>query len=562
MKFSKKEIVIYSCLGLVFVALIVALFTIAFTYFPHEFINGDGSVNNPYQICTQEDLLGLAENVNHGNTYEGYYFTLQNDIHLTDDVVWKPIGYGNNVFKGCFNGNNKTVYNMHLNDGFEWNGFFGNVENIKDSCVIYNFNIDVCYAVLQENFDALGFVAARCTGNIDNIDVFGEMSVASNEFNKLGVIIGELNGNATNCHAAGLLHVDIKSLSERYVSGGFAILKGNLSNCYCEVKIEETLMSAGYISKLTTGGVVALYDKNDGKIDNCVNYFTIDSFGTTGGVIGRLSTKCTVSNCSSYGLIQVSGNNTSYLSGIIASASDKIKIINCKNNSPLSFETIYGAKHDLVVYMGGILGKGDGQIVNCSSTASLKITGCGKHYLGGLVGVFSGDITNSYASCKLSDLSENYNVCVGGLVGNLYGEVSNIVSCFSAGKIVFLSKTIFDDEVNGTDNVGFLFGEVECGINSSNLYYSSEISKRQEVNFYNTNSIVGKSSENNYQILSNSSTDLTEEKLYSGDDLVSLNRYISEEDVLINLQNVWVYSVGNHPTLYFEIVGGFESDYE
>ncbi|MCD7824752.1 MAG: CAP domain-containing protein [Clostridiaceae bacterium] len=87
-----------------------------------------------YEISTPEQLAGLAQLVNNGNTFEGKKITLIKDIFLNDDsysYTWTPIAQNTNtdsgsgnVFQGVFDGNGHTVFRMLTGKDFD-GGLFG-----------------------------------------------------------------------------------------------------------------------------------------------------------------------------------------------------------------------------------------------------------------------------------------------------------------------------------------------------------------------------------------------------------------------------------------------------
>lgn len=157
-----------------------------------SFASGDGSNTNPYIIETAEQLAYLAKFVNDGNTTEGKYFELRNDIMLNWDVlddnfelnnkvlnVWTPIGYAETgtapFFKGSLNGNNHIISGMYfLRTGNNYKGLFGNFGIINK----YNSSIT-----------NLGIIDSYIRG----------MSV--------GAIVGCMNGGIlTNCYFSGNIY--------------------------------------------------------------------------------------------------------------------------------------------------------------------------------------------------------------------------------------------------------------------------------------------------------------------------------------------------------------------
>lgn len=89
-----------------------------------------------FDISTAQQLAGLAQMVNNGNTFEGKKINLCQDIFLNDSSyqhVWTPIAAyvrdddaNANVFQGTFCGNNHTVYNMKTADSND-GGLFGRI---------------------------------------------------------------------------------------------------------------------------------------------------------------------------------------------------------------------------------------------------------------------------------------------------------------------------------------------------------------------------------------------------------------------------------------------------
>ncbi|MHC4489529.1 MAG: GLUG motif-containing protein, partial [Planctomycetota bacterium] len=73
--------------------------------------------------------------------------------------------------------------------------------------------------------------------------------------------------------------------------------------------------------------------------------------------------------------------------------------------------------------IGGLVGYNQGTITDCYSTGSVS----GDSRVGGLVGGNGGTITNSYASGSVSAYEE-----VGGLVGRNYDTITN---CYSTGRV-------------------------------------------------------------------------------------------------------------------------------
>lgn len=81
---------------------------------------------NVVKIATSDELKVFRDNVNSGNTYEGWYIYLAKDITLNIDEEWEPIGIyredstnpddkTNIPFKGIFDGKFHTISGVHTN---------------------------------------------------------------------------------------------------------------------------------------------------------------------------------------------------------------------------------------------------------------------------------------------------------------------------------------------------------------------------------------------------------------------------------------------------------------
>ncbi len=84
-------------------------------------LSGAGTQEDPYLIEDIDDLTLFRDNVNNGTDYDGQYVKLMSDIDLTSVENWIPIGaYGSHAnemtFRGYFDGNNKTISNLTVND--------------------------------------------------------------------------------------------------------------------------------------------------------------------------------------------------------------------------------------------------------------------------------------------------------------------------------------------------------------------------------------------------------------------------------------------------------------
>ena len=92
-----------------------------------ESVNGDGSKENPYIISNYAELCYFRDDVNAGNTYAGKYVVLTADIDLPN--TWTPIGAGDKIFMGNFDGNEHVISNLVIVGKDSNVGLFGNTHN-------------------------------------------------------------------------------------------------------------------------------------------------------------------------------------------------------------------------------------------------------------------------------------------------------------------------------------------------------------------------------------------------------------------------------------------------
>ena len=210
--------------------------------------DGSGTSTDPYLIGTAEQLAEFAELVNASaidNAYNDKFYRLTADIDLSsygsswnNEKGWIPIG-AYNPFLGNFDGNNRKVNGLYINDGSIIAGLFG---------AIY--------------------------GTVRNLGVSGTV-IGGNE---VGGIVGliEDGGSIANCYAAVIV-------SGQNMVGGVIgrIVMGNMSNCY----------ATGTVSgSLAVGGVAGLVAGS--SLTNCYATGAVSSAyagNNVGGVVGEIN---------------------------------------------------------------------------------------------------------------------------------------------------------------------------------------------------------------------------------------------------------------------------------
>ena len=240
--------------------------------------SGSGTQTDPYLISTPEQLAGLAELCNDPddpNDFAGKYIKLTADIYLTDfnnpDTAswpqWEPIGHiariaGEDtdtcVFKGHFDGNNHSIFNLYYGDGLGW----GDDWDPNDP----DFDIDAYLAQLDYSswYRALFGVIG---GSVENLTL--------NNTHLCGVTISPLaieitpDGIVRNCHA---VNTELQSTT--------GTLAGLVTNNYGLIENSSVTLSL-FSKRLAIGGLV-YENKETGIIRNCSATGTLSLQGVSG----------------------------------------------------------------------------------------------------------------------------------------------------------------------------------------------------------------------------------------------------------------------------------------
>ena len=139
-----------------------------------------------YEIFNADQLAKFGQMVDGGNTFEGKTVRMMLSVNLGYDaskgdnnLLFNPIGYGyefkdGQVFKGTFDGNGNTVYNMYMN-GWDLEAAEGK---------------DYTYSMA-----GAGLFASVVDATIKNLTVDG--AYIKMECVDMGVVVGYANGNCT-----------------------------------------------------------------------------------------------------------------------------------------------------------------------------------------------------------------------------------------------------------------------------------------------------------------------------------------------------------------------------
>ena len=213
-------------------------------------------------ISTPQQLAGLAELVNNGNTFEGKILRLTNDIFLNDkmkstEYEWVPIASSidkndtTHVFQGTFDGGGHYIYKLYTSDKGQGGGLFG---RIGEKGVIKAITISQGYL----NYG--GSIAYNNDGwilfcNNDSMtEVYGK---GSNYIGSCGAICNFNSNLVYGCKNYGVVY-NYASSDAAGVVGMNTVSVATVSEC----------SNIGTVTSHTASGIVSY---NHGWIQNCYN---------------------------------------------------------------------------------------------------------------------------------------------------------------------------------------------------------------------------------------------------------------------------------------------------
>ena len=340
--------------------------------------SGSGTEADPYLISTPEQLAGLAERTNvNKEDFAGKYFKLTADIYLTnfndtDTANWKQwepiahslmqwnVGTDNGYFRGHFDGDGHTVYNLYYGAGMNWaDDWDPNDFDIDLSA--YDFS--VVNKALFVNLDG---------GTIENLNIANAKMSGVNQ--ALLVLNAEANSVIRNCHVEGELRG-----TQSGCNGLAHTNKGLIENC-----------SATVNTNLQGGGAFVGTNDSTGVIRNC----------TSAGFM-----RCTMSDGSGF----VSVNN-----GLIEKCTANVHVQAL--GGPDAQKNQFGGHTFRYRSGAGFVGTNGGIIRECAALGNVDGEGATGNYIwySGIAGFayrnWGGRIESSYCTGTLRNVSDSTGV--------------------------------------------------------------------------------------------------------------------------------------------------------
>lgn len=248
----------------------------------------NNNFNEAFQITSVQTLKDFAALTKSGQT--NLNARLVNDIDFRDET-FTGIGNVNNHYKGTFDGNGKTVFNIKIVNKAEGAGLFNYVEG----ATISNLNIDNIRVNSEtSNTNCSAALVGYCYGaNINNINI-----VSGTLYGKgnTGSIIGYV------CKVAGKTTINNVKNFANVISNG-AIGVGGLvgtNETPAIIKISNSINYGSVTSKNDyVGGITGLLRKGTNNvkpsIENCINYGKVKGAKNVGGIAG--GNRGSITNC-------------------------------------------------------------------------------------------------------------------------------------------------------------------------------------------------------------------------------------------------------------------------
>ncbi len=352
----------------------------------------DDSVPDGFTAIYNNDNLNAIR-----NNLSGRYI-LMNNLDLSSETNWQPIGDETSPFTGVFYGNGYSIKNMEISVTPETKydvkkcgiGLFGKI----DEAVIANVNLENVNISVNYPFDS-GYPTGTIAGICNSSYIF-------------------------DCTASGNINSTL---------GGFYDVGG------------------------ITGTVS---DRGNSFIANCINFVNINiigkkdenSFGfavahTTevGGIAGSVYGYNIVSKCINNGSITIEPINTVYTGGIVGAAYYNAPVIDCANRGDITV-----AKN---AFAGGICGQSH-SIVNSYNVGSVTIIDTTYAWLGGIAGVTEFNVDESH---------QNNSNATNAMIANCYyiNDFNTAISNANEGTLTSV-KALNVEEMKSQDSyAGFDF---------------------------------------------------------------------------------------------------------
>ncbi len=215
--------------------------------------SGDGSEANPYIISNGDELAFFAQQVNNGQSYEGVYFKLSQNIYMANKA-FEVIGNDTSYFKGVFDGNGFAIKSVYITSTAQNVGLFGKTSGTIKNLSLISTTINSNSTVNQSTAGLLvGHLLEG--GAVSNCSAQGTITAKCQLILYCGGLIGYNDGSVDNSSAS--VNVSATSTSLMVYAGGLiGYNKGDVINSTAS----GTVSASGYNAEYTHKGNIFGFD--------------------------------------------------------------------------------------------------------------------------------------------------------------------------------------------------------------------------------------------------------------------------------------------------------------
>ena len=227
----------------------------------NSFESGSGTVEDPYIIASSAQLSYLAKLVSEGNSFEGIYFKLINDLNLNGFSL--VIGSASKPFRGIFDGGYHILKNLTINSDDQYCGLFPYLDGEVKNLGIVNVSIT---STSTSNHSYVGVVAYSTENSVvSNCYSTGIITGNCPNYVYVGGFIGYSNGTISCCYSS--CTVIANSTNVMAYAGGFAgyVNSGNISHCFASGNATAKGANEAY----SRNGGFAGYCSSNATVENC-----------------------------------------------------------------------------------------------------------------------------------------------------------------------------------------------------------------------------------------------------------------------------------------------------
>ena len=251
-----------------------------------------------YTISADSSVPGIADySITNQEAFTKISGVLKADIDLSGIEEWIPIGNVDFPFSGSFDGQNKTISNLTIQNATTDNqGLFGVIDGTSNTYSSEIKNLVVNGSIKSSGCNVAGIVGKAIKTNF--IGCVNNASVESTYNETYNVCVGGIAGYVTNVEA---------------------------EYCYNSGNITANMSAGGII------GYEASSTISNPTFDYCVNTGTIKGTSYIGGIIGYANKALSLGYCANYGTIDQLSTSTSTIGCIIGSCSstNKTQVTEC-----------------------------------------------------------------------------------------------------------------------------------------------------------------------------------------------------------------------------------------